>query len=162
MFREGLIYKLICNKTGNFYIGSTEDYQRRKRQHKSKTSTCSSRNIIKHNDYRWEIIQDNIEFLFTNDLEWYEAQNIRQYFDDPLCVNQVIPLRTMQEWVLDNRDKSNQIKRKWASRNKQTISKKRSVKVMCECGCMVSKMNISTHRKSNKHKDNLEKMLSLV
>ena len=163
MFREGLIYKLVCNKTGMFYIGSTENYEQRKRQHKClRGHTCKSKLIIEKNDYRWELIKDGIEFLFTVDLEWYEAKEIKNEFKNPLCINQCIPRRTNQEWAEDNREKSNQIKRDWANRNKDRISKKPSVKVQCECGSIVTKRNISTHKKSDKHKTYLRNNSTVI
>ena len=37
--------------------------------------------------------------------------------------------------------------------NKTEINEKRQSKIICECGCEISKSSLSIHRKSKKHQD---------
>lgn len=36
-------------------------------------------------------------------------------------------------------------------RNQKTAKKSRSTRIECECGCMITKAHISTHRRTKKH-----------
>ena len=43
--------------------------------------------------------------------------------------------------------------KEYQAQNRESISQARSEKVECECGCQVSRRNLATHRKAQKHKD---------
>ena len=45
---------------------------------------------------------------------------------------------------------------KFNKNNRDTINKKKMTKVECQCGCHITKSNISTHRKSKKHQRLIE------
>jgi hypothetical protein len=51
----------------------------------------------------------------------------------------------------ENKEKLIEYNNKHYEENKETINKKRKEKIKCECGCLVTKGNISTHKKSKKH-----------
>lgn len=58
-YQSGKIYKIVCNITGDIYIGST--YRRLKDRlwaHKSKGNKTCSKNIIDRGDYKIELIED--------------------------------------------------------------------------------------------------------
>tara|TARA_R110000822_G_scaffold136532_1_gene274010 strand:- start:9177 stop:9539 length:363 start_codon:yes stop_codon:yes gene_type:complete len=50
------IYKIVDNTNGNIYVGSTNALPQRKWKHKNYTK-YSSREIIKNNDYYFEVIE---------------------------------------------------------------------------------------------------------
>jgi predicted GIY-YIG superfamily endonuclease len=53
------IYKIVDNTNGNIYVGSTQQLlKNRKKHHESKYNMCSSREIIKNNDYYFELIEE--------------------------------------------------------------------------------------------------------
>ena len=53
------IYKIVDNTNGNIYVGSTQQLLKyRKKQHESKYNPCRSREIIKNNDYYFELIEE--------------------------------------------------------------------------------------------------------
>ena len=47
--------------------------------------------------------------------------------------------------------------KKYYEKNKSKILKKLKIKIKCECGANISKGNIATHRKTNKHKSIINK-----
>jgi len=53
---------------------------------------------------------------------------------------------------IDNRDKILQQKKQYNIDNKEKIRQK----ITCECGCVIVRGNISTHKKTNKHKELME------
>lgn len=96
-------------------------------------------------------------------------------------LNKVIPTRIRDEWIEVNKDTISEKRKIYNQQNKEHISiqtkiyydnnknyfeekrkkyyndnlKKiishRSQKIECECGCEITRSNISTHKKSNKH-----------
>ena len=68
------IYKIVDNTNGNIYVGSTCNLIKRKNRHE-KHCDCSSKIIIKNNDYYFEVIEECTE----------ENRNKReQYYMDKL------------------------------------------------------------------------------
>jgi hypothetical protein len=63
--KKFLIYAICCNVTNKKYIGSTSNLTSRLAVHlssyKNKTSTCSSVEIFKNDNYNCIILQDNLE-----------------------------------------------------------------------------------------------------
>lgn len=75
-----LIYKIVDNTNGNIYVGSTnQQLHRRIACHKKKNNDCSSKEIIKNNNYDVSIIEECNE----------ENRNEREqfYIDSLDCVN---------------------------------------------------------------------------
>ena len=51
-YANGKIYEIVCNITGERYIGSTtKKLSRRLTNHKEKTNLCKSRQIIEKGDF---------------------------------------------------------------------------------------------------------------
>ena len=99
------IYKLIDNTNGNIYIGQTKQklYQRlnNHKQDFKRGSTSISREIIKNNNYKIELIEE------TNDL------NRERYFiENTECINKVVPGRTKKEYYDETKHKLNKEKLK--------------------------------------------------
>jgi hypothetical protein len=58
---KGIVYKLKCNKTNLFYIGSTTQIlNQRQKTHRSKYNSSSSKIIIDNNDYEYTILEDKL------------------------------------------------------------------------------------------------------
>jgi hypothetical protein len=56
-----------------------------------------------------------------------------------------------QKYYQENKDKLIEYSKNYREENRDKINEKRKEKVKCECGCMLSKKNLSTHKKSPKH-----------
>ena len=50
-----------------------------------------------------------------------------------------------------DKSKKSAYNKKYYSKNRIKLLQKNKAKIKCECGAMISKGNIATHRKSKKH-----------
>lgn len=168
-YSKGKIYKIICNITGDIYIGSTVNtLERRLEQHKCHNH--SSKLIIERGDYKILLIEE-YPCETKQELLWRE----RYWIENNNCINNKKPIITKEEKIekwrklakeqylrrpieykeekkiydKEYREKNKEIKLK---RNKEYYEKNKE-EIMCECGCMVTKFNKSRHIKSLKHKE---------
>ena len=101
------IYRIIDNTNDNVYIGKTKQkyLSSRLSQHKydyniNNNNSCLSREIIKNDDYKIELIEE------TDD----ESRE-RYWIENTLCINKQKPGRTHKEWLNDNKEKIKNSKR---------------------------------------------------
>ena len=124
---------------------------------KNKGRYCSSFKVLELSNYEY----DTIEVVYY-DTKYDLRQHERLLIEGQVCVNMVIPNRTVKEWnidnkekikqyYIDNKEKLNEYSKQYWIDNKDKLAENRNQKITCECGCIVSKQNISTHRKSKKH-----------
>ena len=143
-YHKGKIYKLLCNLTGEVYIGSTVlSLKTRLNIHKSKYNFCKSKQIIERNDYKIILIK-----LFKCECRYDLNREEGIFIKHIPCINKQIAGRTIREYQYDNRDKIN-------------INKKK--KKICKCGVSVSKNHWARHINDSKfHKrfmlENFEKV----
>ena len=169
-YQQGKIYKIVCNITGEVYIGSTiEILNRRLTNHKVKPKRpCMSKQILDRGDYKIELIKDypcNSE----EELKWEE----RKHIDNNICINKYSPIITEEEkierksiahknWynkhkqsVLDKIKedrKNNPEKYRQRDKNKYEKNKEKlKEKITCECGAIVRRGGIAEHKKTMKH-----------
>jgi len=129
-YSKGKIYKIVCNITGEIYVGhTTQNYlSQRLTQHisnykryvnnKSKTY-MSSYQIIARGNY--EIIL--IENCDVNSKDELKARE-RHYIENLKCVNKNVPLRTIEEWRKDNKEAISKQQIAYREENKEAISKR--------------------------------------
>lgn len=85
----GKVYEIVCNQTGERYVGSTVLRMcLRKALHKQKYNGCSSRPIIDRNDFKINILEDNVpeETLRQVEQKWktnLTCVNIREAYVSP-------------------------------------------------------------------------------
>ena len=109
-YENAKIYKLVCNKTGMIYVGSTcqrllckrlsghvANYKRWKNG-KTNNYTTSFK-IIENNDYYMELLE-NVSCSGFDDL----IKKERHYIESIDCVNKYIPGRTPEEYYSDNKE----------------------------------------------------------
>jgi hypothetical protein len=58
-----------------------------------------------------------------------------------------------KEYRINNRETNKEQCKKYYETNKEQILEKDKIKITCECGSIVRKSDLSTHKKSKKHKD---------
>jgi len=131
-YQLGKIYKIVCNITGEYYIGSTTEptLARRLAKHvkdfklwkqgKAYVSKFSSFSIIERNDYSIYLIEcfpcDSREELRAN-----EGKHQRIKLTDKMCLNVKIEKRTTQEYRHDNKEKKAITDKEYASKNKDKL-----------------------------------------
>lgn len=120
-YKEGKIYKIICNITGDIYIGSTVDtLHRRLIKHKSSAKTrstyISSREIIDRGDYQIELVEH-----YPCDSK-FELRQREGYWQKTVeCVNKQIECRTNKQWRKDNIEKVRKNNKLYCKKNEDKI-----------------------------------------
>lgn len=114
-YQKGKIYRIVCNETGEQYIGSTtQTLAQRLGQHKSKSSSkqYTSWQIIERMNYEIVLIEE-CPCENKNQLGRQE----RHFIENMECVNKNIPTRTDVEWQKANPEKCTEKRRKWQKAN---------------------------------------------
>jgi len=60
-----------------------------------------------------------------------------------------------KEYREENKEHLKEQKKEYREANRQIINEKAKEKITCECGCIVRKGDIARHKKSNRHKNNI-------
>jgi hypothetical protein len=160
-YKNSKIYKLVGG--GLTYYGSTcSTLTRRLCGHKSKFATgklkATSKLLF---DTRDEVKIFLVEKFPCADRMELNARE-RWYIEQNDCVNKNIPTRTDKEYrdankeqIKEKREMNKEYFKHYRELNKdkikEQISKRRSEKITCECGALVSKCNILRHRTSKRH-----------
>lgn len=123
---KGIIYKIVCNETGEVYYGSTTNKYlcNRMAQHKSSFkrfqngthSYMSSFQIIERGNYSYSLI----ETVECEDRIYLE-QRERYYIENNECVNKIIVGRTQKERYEANKDKLKEYNKAHYEANKDAI-----------------------------------------
>ena len=117
-YSKTIIYKIVCNITSDVYYGHTTlTLARRLTFHKTPSSTCCSKHIIKRGDYRIDLIED---YPCINKKEAIARE--RWWIENNECINVSIPGRTEKEWRAANREKLVADKKEYYENNKEQIS----------------------------------------
>jgi len=183
-YAKGKIYKIVCNITNETYYGSTcQPISVRMGQHRCKGST--SKQIIERGDYDYSLVENyncnNKEELHARERYWIENndcvnkivpnRSLAEYYQDNKerireqhkkwrgnGGNEVEKKRKViyreekkeeiakstKEYYLKNKERQDAYKNEWKSK-----------KVVCECGCELSRGGIYRHRRSKMHQDYL-------
>lgn len=114
-YQNGKIYKLVCNVTGNIYVGSTcQTLYQRKAGHdrdyrkylNGKISFITSFDILKNGNYNMILIESypcaDKSQLHAREGHWIKTLN---------GINKVIPGRTKEQYYEDNKDEIKQYRK---------------------------------------------------
>tara|TARA_R110000803_G_scaffold35530_2_gene76805 strand:- start:216 stop:668 length:453 start_codon:yes stop_codon:yes gene_type:complete len=130
-YHSGKIYKILCNLTGEVYVGATVmSLKTRLNIHKSKYNVCKSKQIIERNDYKIILIK-----LFKCESRFELNREEGIFIKHIPCINKQIAGRTCKEYREDN---------------SEIIRIKKKQKKLCECGISITKPHFSRHIKHSK------------
>ena len=119
-YLNGKIYRIICNKTGLQYIGSTTiPLTSRLSQHRKKFKEGQSgttRLVLENNDYNIVLIED-----YPCDRKEELLQRERYYIETMCCVNLKLPMQTQKEWYEKNKDRLIEQQKIWNNNNKDKL-----------------------------------------
>ena len=158
------------------YIGSTDDMRRRYAGHVTNRNNPNSKQYnyqfyqdwrdVELNDFKFRILDVFTEVLDKRALEKTEQSYIDS--EKPLCngMNAFTGLDRVEyhkqyhkQYYELNKEYKKQYNKQYKEHNKDYYKQYReknkdywSHKIQCECGCMVTRKHISTHRKTQKHK----------
>ena len=107
-YKNSKIYRIVCNETGDTYIGSTTQ-PLHKRLSKHKESYKSFLNGKYHYVSSFKVLENNNCDIIL--IEEYPCENKQQlhareryYIETCICVNMRIPNRTKKEYTEDTKD----------------------------------------------------------
>jgi len=124
-YKNGKIYRIVCNETGLCYIGSTTStLVKRLSKHKSdfkaylegNKNYITSYKIIENNNYDIILLE---EFPCENKNQLYKRE--RFYIESIDCVNKIIPSRTQKEYREDNKEHLKEKTKQYNEKNKEEI-----------------------------------------
>ena len=128
-YKQGKIYKIVCNVTGKVYIGSTiQSLSMRlmghrvayKRFKESKSAYVTAYQIIEQENYDIVLIE-NCSCESNEELHKRE----RYFIESVDCINKNIPSRTFKEYCLDNKDAIKEKAKQYWQDNKDVIRERR-------------------------------------
>ena len=124
------IYKIVCNKTGMVYVGSTvQTLKRRLSKHKTDYKMyldgnshhyTTSHKIIENNDFYIELIE---EFEYNNKKDILDKEG--KYIREIDCVNRCVTGRTRKEYHKKWRDDNKEKLKKYREDNKDKIKERK-------------------------------------
>ncbi len=165
-FNKGKIYKITNDYNDDIYIGSTCDTLiRRFINHKSdsKKEHCKNKPIYKlMNEIGFERFRIELIEEYTCQDKYQLRQREGHFIREIGTLNQNIAGRTKQEYQKENyeanrehleeykknnKEKYQKINKDYYQKNQEYITER----VLCECGCSISRSNIAKHNKTIKH-----------
>ncbi len=139
-YSRGKIYRIVCEKTGRQYIGSTcSTLVKRLSNHKRKCNPCSSKNFINPKIF---LIED-----YACDRKDQLLMRERYHIENTECVNLVRPIVTDE----DRKQYHKQYDKQYKLDHVEDIKQHSKEKITCDCGSIVRRDGISKHKKSKKH-----------
>jgi hypothetical protein len=153
-----LIYKTINNDWDNWYIelhslypcSCKEELCRREGEIIREIGTLNM-DIAGRTKKEWR--EDNILLVSVKDKEKYEKnkdkilEQKKEYYEN----NKDGVLKKNKNYRINNKDKILEHKKEYYENNKNKILKQHKEKIICECGCIITKCDIAKHRRTQKH-----------
>ena len=170
-YANTVIYKICCKNTDitDIYVGHTTNIKDRTMAHKY---NCNNPDNEYYHYKVYEFIRnnggfDNWEIIV---IEEYPCNSHTDAIkrECELCkelkatLNIKLPQRSKNQYYSDNIDKFikyrndnkdilNDKAKTYYNENKEQITERRKIKIICECGCEIKKRNLSDHLKTTKH-----------
>lgn len=121
-YANGKIYRLVCNETGEQYIGSTTtSLTRRLQSHRNRNGgECRSKAIIDRGNYEIVLIED-YPCETKQQLEIRE----RHFIETMPCVNKYLPTRTPVEYYQANKEAKREYRKQYYQANKEVYREKK-------------------------------------
>jgi hypothetical protein len=158
---RGIIY-CIKQKEKDYdspiYIGSTKDFNMRKKSHKT---TCYN---DKRHEYNYKLYQYIRENGGWNTFDMIEIGMVECVTDQELIIEEqkwiddlgaTLNSHRAYRTIEDRKNQERQDNKKYYEKHKDKIKEKNKEKTKCECGSIVVKCNMIRHRKTKKHIKNI-------
>ena len=130
-YKQGKIYKIVSANSPKCYVGSTCQTLKQRLDkhyyHYVENKSCTSKKILSCGDVSIELIK---EYPCNSKRELEREEGKYQLELD--CVNKHIAGRTRSEYIDDNRERVNYMKRLNYIKNKDKINLNRRQRVICE------------------------------
>ena len=163
------VYCIYYDDKSDLYVGSTINFKRRFREHKSRIKNNYTEKKYCHmrKNINWKMrILEEFENISEDELYEHEKiyiQTLNPNLNDDhvnkeerkekrkeykrLYYQSDKAKQKLKEYRDANKEKINEKKKQYREANKEKINEKYT----CECGCIVNKSTITRHRKTKKH-----------
>jgi len=121
----------------------------------TKANKCVNKQIAGRTDKEWR--EDNKEYIKEYTEQYYEdnkeviAEKNKEYYEN----NKEAIAEKKKEYYEKNKEYIKEQKKEYYENNREKrneqIKAYNKVKVTCECGCIIRKGDLATHKKTNKH-----------
>ena len=153
-YSKAKIYKIVCNISGETYYGSTtQPLWKRMGHHRHKSNNANSKQIIQRGNYDYVLVED---YPCENKEQLHKQE--RFYIENNQCINTIIPTRTDKEyskhWRETHKEYDKERRARYKEQNK-LYEESMKEKIICECGCKVSKSWLREHKKTDIHKNKM-------
>ena len=169
-YSKACIYKIVCKdpEVRDCYIGSTTNLVQRRKVHKS---NCNINSRKQHNYYVYQFIRknggwENWELVKIKDYPCSNKEDLhseeRIYFEELSSkLNKNFPSRSRRErerqYYYENRNNRKEKLKQYSMNSRKKRQETKRQRVVCECGCEVSRGHMARHRRSAKHSNNITK-----
>jgi hypothetical protein len=178
-YSKTIIYKLVKNDdydNANVYVGSTTDFRKRKNQHKR---NCNNEKGKEYNEKKYLYIRENggwdnwnvIEIQkypcndgnearareeywrchFNSQLNMVRAYRTEEQKKEHYVQNKDKILEQKKEYYVQNKDKILENMKERYQQHRDKILEQQKQQITCECGCIITKSNLTEHKKTQKH-----------
>ena len=136
------------------YIGSTKDFNQRKKCHKN---VCNNINHANHNLKVYQIIRENggWDCCEMIPIEECECENTIQAHirEEELRKEYNAEMNTKKAYIDENGKKQHkkEYNKEYQDTNKEIVLQKKKEKITCECGSIICKRDKSKHLNTKKH-----------
>ena len=83
----------------------------------------------------------------------YTEQDRKEYSQEYYQANKQQKKEKMKEYRQKNKEQRQEYDQEYRQKNKERIKERNKQKIECECGSIVCRSDISTHKRSKKHSD---------
>ena len=182
-YSKSIIYTI--RSRDNVYVGSTIDFRSRKKGHKGnlynenlKDYNYKLYKTIRANECEWDM-QPYSKYPCNSKLELtIEEERVRQLLKADMnsqscgtgCSTKKEYMKQYHEenknefnekqkqYYEEHKNEISEKRKQYREKKKDEINEKRRQKVTCECGCVVTKVYLSKHRKTKNHINLMEKL----
>jgi Uri superfamily endonuclease len=162
-YKNRILYKTVNNNWDNWYIELYENYSCNSKEELCKREGEIIREIGTLNKdiagrTSKEYYQDNLDNISKYHKEYYQdnldkiLEKQKQYNKD----NADNISKYHKQYYQDNADNISKNQKQYRQENADKILEKKAEKVICECGCEISRGCLSRHQKTKKHINQLK------
>ena len=134
----------------NYPCENKEELLKKEGEH-IRNNDCVNKRIAGRTNKEWR--EDNKKHLKEYAKEYCEnnrekiVKRNKKYRED----NREKLLEQKKEYYQINKEYIKEKAKEYNKENKEAISERTKEKITCECGCIIRKSDLSTHKKTNKH-----------
>ena len=151
------IYKIKCLTTDDFYIGSTNNFTRRRYEHRTRFN-CNTRNC---NDKLYDFMRingglDNFEFIILKEYEGLTKKELnieeQKYINElKPTLNAIKSYNTPEDIRLRACRQTALYRERYPEKTKEECRIRSKKRYKCECGKEVSLQHKARHKRSDYH-----------